>query len=350
MFKTQSDAIRICFRRIAGFDSQTLMSAYLFSISDPFSTRSLHTGSFRDKPDTDFVHRINSLEANNLISGGVKVKGGKFNGLTLRGCADSHRKADHKARVLAQHRQILRGVESGPAEIRSGGADVADFRRGGALPGKFRRFHDNDKIVVAVDIDEVLGNFVSALNRFIADRYSANHSVSEYHVYEFFKIWKCSRDEADIRVHEFFKTSYFKKGIHPLPGAQKTLHKLSRFCDLSVVTSRQNAIKEHTLEWIEMHFPGLFREIHFGNHFALHGESRPKSEICRSFGAEILIDDNPRYATECANIGMKVLLFDYENSYPWCKAESTDQNPLVTKVRNWEEVEQQLLSFVVSKR
>lgn len=34
----------------------------------------------------------------------------------------------------------------------------------------------------------VLGNFVSALNRFIADRYSSNHSVSEYHVYEFFKV------------------------------------------------------------------------------------------------------------------------------------------------------------------
>lgn len=37
----------------------------------------------------------------------------------------------------------------------------------------------------------VLGNFVSALNRFIADRYSSNHSVSEYHVYEFFKVTFC---------------------------------------------------------------------------------------------------------------------------------------------------------------
>lgn len=34
----------------------------------------------------------------------------------------------------------------------------------------------------------VLGNFVSALNKFIADRYSSNYSVSEYHVYEFFKV------------------------------------------------------------------------------------------------------------------------------------------------------------------
>jgi hypothetical protein len=115
---------------------------------------------------------------------------------------------------------------------------------------------------------------------------------------------------ADVRVHEFFKTPYFKSGIHPLPGAQTAMQKLSRFFNLSVVTydfgielsstyrvilsgltnlgsfyymfrSRQNVIKDHTIEWIEKHFPGLFHEIHFGNHFALDGKSRPKSEICR---------------------------------------------------------------------
>ncbi|CAK9328148.1 unnamed protein product [Citrullus colocynthis] len=214
-------------------------------------------------------------------------------------------------------------------------------------PLTFHDFSSRDKLVVAVDIDEVLGNFVSALNKFVADRYSSNHSVSEYHVYEFFRIWKCSRDEANIRVHEFFKTPYFKTGIWPIPGAQSTLLKLSRFCHLSVVTSRQNAIKEHTLEWIEKHYPGLFQEIHFGNHFALDGESRSKAEICKSLGASVLIDDNPRYAIECAEAGIRVLLFDYENSYPWCK-ECEDLPPLVTKVHNWEEVEKQLGSCVLS--
>ncbi|XP_004287685.1 PREDICTED: uncharacterized protein LOC101311028 [Fragaria vesca subsp. vesca] len=231
-----------------------------------------------------------------------------------------------------------------------------EIRRSGEVrfPGrKINGFHSQsllgrEKIVVAVDVDEVLGNFVSALNRFIADRYAANHSVSEYHVYEFFKIWNCSRDEADLRVHEFFKTPYFKTGIHPLPGAKETLHKLSGFCNLSVVTSRQNAIKDHTIQWIESHFPGLFQEIHFGNHFALHGESRPKSEICRSLGATVLIDDNPRYALECAEVGIRVLLFDFENSYPWCKTDSVDLHPLVTKVHNWEAVEKQLMAWVTS--
>ncbi|CAK9143276.1 unnamed protein product [Ilex paraguariensis] len=161
-----------------------------------------------------------------------------------------------------------------------------------------------DKIVVAVDVDEVLGSFLSALNKFMADRYLLNHSLSEYHVYEFFKAtmyiisgsdnWLNDNDivlivTADIRVHEFFKTSYFRMGIHPIPGAQQALQNLSKYCSLSVVTSRQNAIKDHTIEWIEKHYPGLFQEIHFGNHFALDGQSRPKSDICRYYAYELLI-------------------------------------------------------------
>ena len=68
---------------------------------------------------------------------------------------------------------------------------------------------------------------------------------------------------------------------------------------------------------------------------------------CRSFGAQVLIDDNPKYAMECANDGMRVLLFDYDNSYPWCKTGVDESHPLVTKVHNWEELEEKLLSWVV---
>ncbi|KAF9615693.1 hypothetical protein IFM89_026108 [Coptis chinensis] len=280
---------------------------------------------------------------------------GEFN---LRGCSEHfdefQRRGDNnkfqKAHAMAMYPQLFRDLN---------GPRIEDERKDNVFTGNGAVEHGNslgfsghttvpEKLVVAVDVDEVLGNFVSALNKFIADRYSMNHSVSEYHVYEFFKIWNCSRDEADIRVHEFFKTSYFKKGILPIPGSQSALLKLSKFCNLSIVTSRQNVIKDHTIEWIEDHYPGLFQEIHFGNHFALDGKSRPKSDICRSLGARVLIDDNPRYAIECANAGMRVLLFDYENSYPWSKTGSATVHPSVTKVHNWEEVEQQLLSWVMS--
>ena len=62
------------------------------------------------------------------------------------------------------------------------------------------------------------------------------------------------------------------------------------FLLISLDRSRQNAIKDHTLEWLDMHFPGLFKHIHFGNHFALHGESKPKSEICRCIHNHLIKD------------------------------------------------------------
>ncbi|WOL06513.1 hypothetical protein Cni_G15247 [Canna indica] len=278
--------------------------------------------------------------------------GDSSSGLSLRSCSDYHdgvsrRGVDdtEKRHVFAPSRYVDHGSEINLSEdmrlkLVNGGGSCNHGKHVG-FPGP-----NAQKLVVAVDVDEVLGSFLSALNKFIADRYSSNHSVSEYYVYEFFKIWKCSRAEADVRVHEFFKTSYFKTGIHPIPGARHALHRLANFCNLSVVTSRQNAIKDHTLEWIEQHYPGLFQEIHFGNHFALDGVSKPKSEICRSLGAHVLIDDNPKYALECADVGIRVLLFDYDNSYPWSKTGSATSHPMVTKVHNWQEVEQQLLSWV----
>ncbi|KAG8373881.1 hypothetical protein BUALT_Bualt11G0071400 [Buddleja alternifolia] len=301
-----------------------------------------------------FLRRLSSDAS---ISSAIDVVNGSF---SVNGFRVKVRCSDNYGNILRENKNnnkdfrngIGNGVQKAWAyapclEQMRRRSDEGDANRGGCsgvveqpLP---------EKMMVAVDVDEVLGNFVSALNQFIADRYSLNHTISEYHVYEFFKIWNCSRDEADIRVHEFFKTSYFKKGIYPIPGAQMALQKLSKLCNLSIVTSRQNAIKDHTIEWIDKHYPGLFQEIHFGNHFALDGQSRPKSDICKCLGAKVLIDDNPRYAIECAEVGIKVLLFDYENSYPWCKTTAhVFKHPLVRKVHNWEEVEHQLASWIVS--
>ncbi|OMO67079.1 5'(3')-deoxyribonucleotidase [Corchorus capsularis] len=352
MLKKQSSSVRFFFNQFyfSGFNrcGKDRFMAFL-ARNDPF-LKQFHTLPNDHRRCHPFPGKLDSLENHNVGAGFKFQKPASGLNLTLKSCfEDSLKTWDHKARAFAP--QLARDLEIISHKEPQKLAKPATDTRGACQRGNPLDFSDKplpEKISVAVDVDEVLGNFVSALNRFIADRYSSNHSVSEYHVYEFFKIWNCSRDEADIRVHEFFKTPYFKKGIHPLPGAQRALHRLSRICNLSVVTSRQNVIKDHTIDWLEKHYPGLFQEIHFGNHFALDGESRPKSEICRFLGAKILIDDNPRYAIECAQVGIRVLLFDYENSYPWSKMETIDQHPLVTKVHNWEEAEQQIVSWILS--
>jgi hypothetical protein len=64
---------------------------------------------------------------------------------------------------------------------------------------------------------------------------------------------------------------------------------------------------------------GHHAQVYFGNHFALEGASRSKSEICASIGAQVLIDDNVGYALDCAAAGISVLLYDWEGGYPWSK-------------------------------
>ncbi|CAK9201376.1 unnamed protein product [Sphagnum troendelagicum] len=191
---------------------------------------------------------------------------------------------------------------------------------------------------VAVDVDEVLGSFLSTLNTFIAEEYRLHHELSEYHVYDFMKVLYCMVSSANSRVHAFFESEHFNNGICPIPGAHQTLLQLAAYCNLVVVTSRQHVIRKPTVEWIEQHYAGIFKEVHFGNHFALEGEARPKSEICRSLGVEILIDDNPRYALECAEHGIEVLLFDLHGSYPWSKTAQGPTHPLITRVNDWSEV------------
>lgn len=238
--------------------------------------------------------------------------------------------------------------------------DFSDERgkRGGweeAVPEEERRQGDvgienrgqKEKAVrVAVDVDEVLGSFLETLNVFVAEKYSTRHELSEFYVYDFMKIWQCSQAEANHRVHAFFESRHFNDGIPTIPGARETLLRLAGFCDLVVVTSRQHVIQEPTLEWLSTHYEGLFSEVHFGNHFALHGIAKPKSEMCKSLGAKILIDDNPNYAMECAENGINVLLFDWKLSYPWSKTKDGPTHPLIKRVQSWDEVELHVRAFI----
>ena len=182
------------------------------------------------------------------------------------------------------------------------------------------------------------------------EEYGLEYAVSDYHVYDFAKVWRCSQDESNHKVHEFFKSSHFSSGIEAIPGAFDSLSRLRSECELMVVTSRQHIIQQPTLDWLEAHFPGVFGAVHFGNHFALEGVSRKKSEICNSIGAHVLIDDNPSYAMECAAAGINVLLYDWEMNYPWSKTPCGPTDDRITRVRDWAEVEQVLTLLAAASR
>lgn len=193
----------------------------------------------------------------------------------------------------------------------------------------------------------VLGRFLHSLNAYVAETHGIHVSLADYHVYEFAKVWRVSGDSANEFVHSFFASPHFADGVPPLEGAAPALTRMSAYATLAVVTSRQHVIRDATLAWLDAHYPSLFDAggVHFGNHWALHGgASTSKADMCASLGATLLIDDNPRYALECAAAGVSVLLFDEAGAYPWAKLAPGALCPdthgdRITVVKDWGEVE-----------
>ena len=184
--------------------------------------------------------------------------------------------------------------------------------------------------VVAVDVDEVLGRFALQLCAFHNGTYGTSLTPENFCCYNFHEVWGGTREEADTKVRMFLSSPYFLKGnsgrgIPIIEGAAEVLRKNSQRFELHVVTSRQHVIEEHTRAWIDAYYPGIFEELHFGNHFSDEGEVRSKSDLCHSIGAVAIIDDNLIYATECAAAGIRTFLFG-ESSRP---LPGTHEQPLL---------------------
>lgn len=163
--------------------------------------------------------------------------------------------------------------------------------------------------VVAVDVDEVLGQFVHQLCAFHNASYRTSLTPEDFTTYNFHDAWGGTKEQADAKVCLFFKSSYFLDGLPVIEGAAEILAKWCDRLELHIVTSRQNVLEEHTRYWINKHYSGIFHKLHFGNHYSKQGRVWSKPELCDAINAVMIIDDNMMYATQCAEAGIKTCLF-----------------------------------------
>uniref|UniRef100_A0A7S4PWU5 5'-nucleotidase n=1 Tax=Alexandrium monilatum TaxID=311494 RepID=A0A7S4PWU5_9DINO len=196
------------------------------------------------------------------------------------------------------------------------------------------------KIVVALDIDEVLAQYLDRYLAFRNGKYKTSFQSSDFFEYTFWKVFGDRYEEEQDYVSEFHATDYFKS-LELVPGAQEGVRRLASLpsVELHIVTSRQEEIAEETRSWLERHFPGIFplERIHIGNHFGRTGPRVSKSKICVEIGARLLIDDSWEYCREVAEAGTPALLFDLDGSYAWNKGDDRVHG-LVTRVTSWTHV------------
>jgi hypothetical protein len=223
------------------------------------------------------------------------------------------------------------------------------------------------KPVIGVDLDEVLGDFVGQCNAWHNRTHGTSFQRADYTTYSFADVWNCGNSEVVDRVHTFFESEEFKN-IAPIEGAKEVLLSLRAHFDFAVCTSRQTVISKETREWIGRFYPDIFSSVHLGNHYALScpdpddpGNSfvkkRTKPQMCSDINASVLIDDNVKYAVQCAQEDTMELIILFGN-YGWntgdaneasLKQLSAAQRGKIKRAADWTQVRQLLNVHLSSK-
>tara|TARA_Y100000034_G_C6874281_1_gene399565 strand:- start:1080 stop:1640 length:561 start_codon:yes stop_codon:yes gene_type:complete len=177
---------------------------------------------------------------------------------------------------------------------------------------------------IGVDVDDVLtdfaGDFINFLNKKTGKSFKVSDILADDPLSGAYQ-GLLPEKELDKIFEEFYKTSPYLI-MTLIDGSKDAINKLSKKYELHIITARHN--KPDTIEWINNNFGNVFKTINFR-------EGRKKSDICKELGLNIMIEDSIKYAEQCANAGIKVLLFDK----PWNK-ELTHKN--ITRINSWKNI------------
>ena len=202
------------------------------------------------------------------------------------------------------------------------------FKRNHVVYNMFSRHVSNTKPVIAVDVDDVLCQFIPALCKYHRRVKESNLQPSDFHCYIFRHVYGGTEPESHEFLSHFYNSKEFEQA-EPIPHALETLTYLKneKNFDLKIVTSRRHDLETKTKEWIDKHYPNIFSQLLFGNHFNPVGKQQSKAQLCESINAIMLIDDNKDYCLECSENMDNVILFDWNSSYQWNKIQ--DDNVVI---------------------
>lgn len=197
------------------------------------------------------------------------------------------------------------------------------------------RHSSMSKQTIAVDIDDVLAAYAQDWVSFSNKNWGTNLSVADYHEH-WAKVWGVDEENWKTRASYYFENADVSNLAHD-QDAKSVLELLSVRYHIVVVTSRVDKFKKDSINWINRHYNGIFREIHFAglwDELDVNTHLNTKAELVSQIGADFLIDDQLKHCISAAEAGVTSLLF---GDYPW--NQTTKKLPTgVTRVNNWDEV------------
>lgn len=190
--------------------------------------------------------------------------------------------------------------------------------------------------IIWVDLDEVLAELMDYLLYYhdykIAWKKVTKEKIEDYYIHHMV--------EYDISIEDAIQ--WFRKPLSldydlelkVVEWAMEGLEKLkNKWYKLKIVTARpENLFWDYTRKWVLKHYPNMFEDIVFANHFTW--EDKSKSELCKKHNICYMIEDNPDYALELADNWIVTYLLEK----PWNKKKCINHKNVIC-VKSWSEVD-----------
>lgn len=143
-----------------------------------------------------------------------------------------------------------------------------------------------EDFVVAVDVDEVLGKFLSSCNAWHNATFGTDFDESKYKSYNFCETWKCDDLEALERVFSFFESDHFR-GLPLVDGAREAIQEISQLRTHSQSHSHSHS-HTNSISLIDDRIDALLHDhiidkshvnTHEEKHDKSHDQSHDKSHV-----------------------------------------------------------------------
>ncbi len=191
------------------------------------------------------------------------------------------------------------------------------------------------KQTIAIDIDDVLADSAAGFVSFSNNKWGTNLTVDDY-TEDWAVMWQIEHAVSVQRAQTIYQSGVVRNFQHSEESID-VLKKLKQNYKLVVTTSRSKKVQEDTHEWLDRHYQGIFDDIHFAGFYDVytpHSTKMTKAELCKSIGADYIVDDHPKHCFAAAEAGIKAVLF---GDYIWSR-KLGKLPPDVTRARNWSEV------------
>jgi uncharacterized HAD superfamily protein len=185
--------------------------------------------------------------------------------------------------------------------------------------------------IICIDIDEVLAAYIVDLLVWHNSRYGTSLKHADIWNYSLHNIWECDHAEERRRVNEFESDERIM-AMKTIPGSVEGVKELAKQHTLVAVTSRQNALRQVTRQWLQLHFGDAFSNVLFTDNDGVGSARFSKSQLCKEAGASLFVDDLHWHCQDCAEKGIPTVMF---GDYPYNK---DAVHSSIKRVSGWQEL------------